>query len=35
VEASNRRFKQIVDRAPSAVETADPFVEMARTALGL
>ena len=35
VEASNKRFKQIVDRAPSAVETADPFVEMARTALGL
>ena len=35
VEASNKRFKQIVDRAPSAAETADPFVGMARTALGL
>ena len=35
VEASNKRFKQIVDRAPSTVETADPFVGMARTALGL
>ena len=33
--ASNKRFKQIVDRAPSASETADPFVVMARTALGL
>ena len=33
--ASNKRFKQIVDRAPSASETADPFVGMARTALGL
>lgn len=35
VEDSNKRFKQIVDRAPSAAETADPFVGMARTALGL
>ena len=35
VEASNKRFKQIVDRAPSAAEAADPFVGMARTALGL
>ena len=35
VETSNKRFKQIVDRAPSAAETADPFVGMARTALGL
>ena len=35
VESSNKRFKQIVDRAPSAAETADPFVGMARTALGL
>ena len=35
VEASNKRFKQIVDRATSEVETADPFVGMARTALGL
>ena len=35
VEASNKRFKQIVDRAPSAAETADPFEGMARTALGL
>ena len=35
MEASNKRFKQIVDRAPSALETADPFVGMARTALGL
>jgi hypothetical protein len=35
MEASNKRFKQIVDRAPSAVETSDPFVGMARTALGL
>ena len=35
VEASNKRFKQIVDRAPSTAETADPFVGMARTALGL
>ena len=35
VEASNKRFKQIVDRAPPAAETADPFVGMARTALGL
>ena len=35
VEASNKRFKQIVDRAPSSAEPADPFVEMARTALGL
>tara|TARA_E500000178_G_scaffold11810_1_gene11515 strand:- start:91 stop:993 length:903 start_codon:yes stop_codon:yes gene_type:complete len=33
--ASNKRFEQIVDRAPSASETADPFVGMARTALGL
>ena len=35
MEASNKRFEQIVDRAPSALETADPFVGMARTALGL
>ena len=35
VEDSNKRFKQIVGRAPSAAETADPFVGMARTALGL
>ena len=35
VEVSNKRFKQIVDRAPSTAETADPFVGMARTALGL
>ena len=35
VEASDKRFRQIVDRAPSAAETADPFVGMARTALGL
>ena len=35
MEASNKRFKQIVDRAPSAAETADPLVGMARTALGL
>jgi hypothetical protein len=35
VEASNKRFKQIVDRAPAVEETADPFVGMARTALGL
>ena len=35
MEASNKRFKQIVGRAPSAAETADPFVGMARTALGL
>ena len=35
VESSNKRFKQIVDRAPSPAETADPFVGMARTALGL
>ena len=35
VEDSNKRFKQIVDRAPSAAETADPFIGMARTALGL
>ena len=35
VEDSNKRFKQIVDRAPYAAETADPFVGMARTALGL
>ena len=35
VEDSNKRFKQIVDRAPSAAETADPFVGMARIALGL
>ena len=35
MEASNKRFKQIVDRAPSSAEPADPFVEMARTALGL
>ncbi len=35
VEASNKRFKQIVDRAPSSAEPADPFVGMARTALGL
>ena len=35
VEASNKRFKQIVDRAPAVDETADPFVGMARTALGL
>ena len=35
VEDSNKRFNQIVDRAPSAAETADPFVGMARTALGL
>ena len=34
IEASNKRFKQIVDRASSAVETADPFVGMARAALG-
>ena len=34
MEASNKRFKQIVDRASSAVETADPFVGMARAALG-
>ena len=34
VEASNKRFKQIVDRAPSAAETADPFTGMAQTALG-
>ena len=33
--ASNKRFKQIVGRAPSASEIADPFVGMARTALGL
>ena len=35
MKASNKRFKQIVDRAPSATKTADPFVGMARTALGL
>ena len=35
VEDSNKRFKQIVDRAPSAAETADPFVGMARAAVGL
>ena len=35
VEDSNKRFKQIVDRAPSPAESADPFVGMARTALGL
>ena len=35
MEASNKRFKQIVDLAPSATETADPFVGMALTALGL
>ena len=35
IEASNKRFEQIVDRAPSTLETADPFVGMARTALGL
>ena len=35
MEASNKLFKRIVERAPSAVETADPFVGMARTALGL
>ena len=34
MEASNKRFKQIVDRAFSAVETADPFVGMARAAPG-
>ena len=33
--ASNKCFKQIGDRAPSALETADPFAGMARTALGL
>ena len=35
MEASNKRFKQIVDRAPSETEKKDPFVGMARTALGL
>ena len=35
MEASNKRFKQIVDRAPSVSETSDPFVGIARTALGL
>ena len=35
MEASNKRFKQIVDRAPSETEKKDPFVRMARTALGL
>ena len=35
MEASNKRFKQIVDRAPSGAETADPFVGMAQKALGL
>jgi hypothetical protein len=35
MQASNKRFKQIVDRAPPVLETADPFVRMARTALGL
>ena len=35
MEPSNKRFKQIVDSAPSAAETADTFVGMARTALGL
>ena len=34
MKASNKRFKQIVDRAFSAVETADPFVGMARAAPG-
>ena len=35
MEASNKRFKQIVDRAPSETQKKDPFVGMARTALGL
>nr|ADI16700.1 hypothetical protein [uncultured gamma proteobacterium HF0010_05D02] len=35
VKASNKRFKQIVDRSSPAAGTADPFVGMARTALGL
>ncbi len=35
MEASNKRFTQIVDRAPSETEKKDPFVGMARTALGL
>ena len=34
-EASNKCFVHVVDRAPSAEETAYPFVGMARTALGL
>jgi hypothetical protein len=34
ITESDRRFAQIVDRARTETEKADPFVAMARQALG-